>query len=398
MKMYSTQPSKASGSAWQSIGKMAGTVAVGAFAVVAGGATAAPVVSGASGAFNHSATVTISGSSFGSKGTAAPVVWDDASGTNILDKWNGKWPDAGTASYQTNYSTPIRGINLPHSHITKYITGAHGDSAGFNAGYNVVFWKNIPKPSALYMSWYQRADDAWVFGLGSPADNNFKTMAYSVCCSPYELPNNWYTAFGPPNPSSRTSGAGWLFTDDGSSLMNPDLNGHNVWWDDAVNPMAGAWSKVEMEIKVSSGNDGFIRLRENGVLRINYVGPTDKYAGTSRTVGIGGYARGYGNANNRRYFADAYVDTSFARVVLANNANLSSATIIEPQIPVSWNTSSIGVTVNLGKFSQGQTAYLFVVDPSGVASSTGFPITVGGTSSGGAPTAPTAPSSLRIEP
>lgn len=91
----------------------------------------------------------------------------------------------------------------------------------------------------------------------------------------------------------------------------------------------------------------------------------------------------YNQPNNWRYWADVYLDYSLARVVLANNANLNNATIREPQISSAWSTSSISFSVNLGKFTAGQTAYLFVFDPSGVPNTTGYPITVGGSSGGG---------------
>ncbi|MBK7665066.1 MAG: hypothetical protein IPJ21_16270 [Sterolibacteriaceae bacterium] len=353
-------------------------------------AFAAPSIQATSGTFGHKASVTITGSGFGTKGTAAPVVWDDASGSKITDKWSGAWPNAGTSSYQTGYTTPIRGITLPHSNISKYISGAHGDAGGFDAGYNVIFWKTIPKPSAVYASWYQRTDDAWVFNLGNPADNNFKSFDYSAGSTPYDS-NNWYLAFGPPRPTSRTSGAQWLFTDDGSSLSNPDVNGHNAWWEDAINPSSGVWTKMEVEVLVSSTSNGYLKVWQNGKVVLNYAGPTDKYPGSTRAIGIGGYARGYGNSNNRRYYADAYLDNSRARVVLANDATLSKATTIETQIPTSWSTGSIGLTVNLGKFSAGQTAYVFVVDPSGVASSTGYQVSIGGTGSPSAAPAPVPP-------
>jgi hypothetical protein len=74
-----------------------------------------------------------------------------------------------------------------------------------------------------------------------------------------------------------------------------------------------------------------------------------------------------------------YLDDTLARVVLANHADLSKATIIETQIPSNWSDASINVSVNAGKFASGQGAYLFVVDPSGGRNAAGFPITVGGT-------------------
>jgi hypothetical protein len=328
------------------------------------------------GSFGHMNTVTVTGSGFGVKAQAAPVVWDDGSGTNILQKWDGAWPDQN-ATYNTTYRSPQRGIGLPHANITKYIAGAHYGFDGPDAGYNVIFWKNrtiASYPAYSYMSWYQRIDDAWVFqdDLTPDTDNNIKMSAFSVCCSPYELPNNWYIEFN-PRPSSASSSCTWHINDDGNSIDFPDQNGHNWFWNQAVNPMAGAWVKIEQEIKYSRQSDGYIKLWENGVLKVNYAGATDKYSGSARSEGIGGYARSR-SINNWRYFADVYLDYTPARVVLANNGSLGQATIVETQIPTSWSDTSITFTVNLGKLTAGQTGYLFVVNAAGQPTDTGFPV------------------------
>jgi hypothetical protein len=70
--------------------------------------------------------------------------------------------------------------------------------------------------------------------------------------------------------------------------------------------------------------------------------------------------------------------TALSRVVLADKPVLSQATIVENQIPSAWSDSSITAQVNLGKFTQGQAAYLFVVDASGAVSATGLALTAGG--------------------
>src|SRR6266404_4673257 len=193
-------------------------------------------------------------------------------------------------------------------------------------------WSSRTSRCSHFRSISTRADTAWIFG----GDNNYKTFAYSICCSPYEMPNNWYTAYGPPHPSSKTDSAQWLFTDDGGSMSNPDVNGHNVWWDTAVNPMAGTWSKVEIAIKVTDQTNGYVKMWENGHQVMGYVGPTDKYPGTRRTIGIGGYAR-MQEPSNWRYFDDVYLDTTLSHVVLADKPLLSQAKIIENQIPSSWS-------------------------------------------------------------
>ena len=359
---------------------------------------AQPSPSATSGQWSHKGTVTIAGSGFGSKAAAAPIVWDDASGTAVATKWDGAWPDcANNTAYNVAYRTPAqtgRNIPLPHNNITKYISGAHyGPAPAADCSYAVMVFKTrtvTSFPAYSYWSWYQRVDDGWRFGN----DDNFKTFAYSQGNGPYQMPYNWYAEYN-PRPTSRTSGAAYHINDDATngitpSLQNPDQNGHSHWWGQAVNPMAGAWTKVEMELKYTNMNDGYIKLWENGVLRIDYRGRTDNLSGSTRTEGIGGYARMYPYTSNWRYFADVYLDYSRARVILGNASTFAASTIREPQIPSSWSASSIAVTVNLGKFTAGSTAYLYVVDPNGAVNPSGLPITVGGGS--GTPPDTSAPS------
>ena len=348
-------------------------------------AAAAPVVSNVSGVLDHKGSITITGSGFGAKSKAAPLVYDDASGSSILQLWDGAWPSTA-GEYNTVYRAPIRNIGLPHSHDVRYIAGAHATNQTATSGYNVTVFKSLAtKPAYLYLSWYQRADDAWHFG----GDNNFKTFDYSEGNNPYAQ-QSWYTAYGPPHPDSATDGAQWVVETD-TGLTNPDRNGHNAWWGTGVNPMAGKWSKIEMAIKISSQSDGYLYVWENGKKVVNYAGTTDTFSGSARTIAIGGYARMQGYTSNWRYYDDIYVDTTLARVVLADKPTLSDASIVEVQIPSAWSDSSIAATVNLGKFTQGQTAYLFVVDASGAASTTGVAVTAGGTA-----IAPNPPSSVDV--
>jgi hypothetical protein len=347
---------------------------------------ATPLPVSVSGTLNHGATVTISGSGFGAKATAAPLVWDNATAGAVTDLWTGAWPNE-LPGYNLAYYAPMRSIGLPHSHVTRYLAGAHASNTGADTGYDVLMWKSFPLPALpyyVYASWYQRADDQWHFG----GDNNFKTFDYSAGDEPYALNQSWYTCYGPPHPDSNTDGGVQWTQETGTPLSDPDQNGHNAWWGKAVNPMAGQWSKVEIAIKVSSQSDGYINIWENGQQVMNYVGITDNYGGTRRSIAVGGYARMQGYTSNWRYFDDVYVDTTLSRVVLADKPVLSAASIVELQIPSAWSDGSITTQVNLGKFAQGQTAYLFVVDASGNVSPTGLAVIAGGTSSTVTPNAP----------
>lgn len=365
----------------------------------ASAASAAPSVTHVSGTLNHKSTITISGSGFGSKATAHPLVWDDASTGSITDKWDGAWPTQ-LPGYNMAYTKPINGVPLPHGNDTRYIAGAHAGQPVFTsaaAGPDVIFWKNFTPPAApyyFYASWYQRSDRRWVFGQ----DNNYKVFSFSLCCSPYENPYDWMVVYGVPHPDSNTdAGVQWLIGSNDLTMQNPDADGHNSWWANAVNPMAGAWTKVEVTAKVTSQTNGWVRVYENGKRVVNYAGQTDNstWPAKGRTIGIGGFAR-MESPTNWRYFADAYLDLSLQRVVLANSATLANATIIENQIPSAWSDGSITATVNLGKFAQGETAYVFVIDASGTPNATGLAAKAGASSAGSADGQPQPPSGVSV--
>jgi hypothetical protein len=352
--------------------------------------SAAPAISQVSGTYNHRATVIITGSGFGAKATATPLVWDDASGTNVLSKWSGYWPDAalnpnGTANPSGNMqylSAPVLGANPPHNRTGRYLTGLHGSCGNFHTGQDVAVWKDFTRVEGgyVYFSWYNYVNPGWVFTGGmSPQDGNFKIFGYSVQGSIYEIPNNWYI--------SQWDGAGrGLYSATATNyetIINDDSSGSGLTQSSGqtfqgpmINPLGGAWVKQEVLIKVSS-SAGLLQMFENGFRNVNYTGRTDAYPGTARSAGIGGFARSCESLNNRRYFADIYMDTSAQRVVLGNAATYAASTLREMQIPTTWSDGSISISVNLGKFSEGQTAYLYVFDATNTVSATGVPVTVG---------------------
>jgi len=76
------------------------------------------------------------------------------------------------------------------------------------------------------------------------------------------------------------------------------------------------------------------------------------------------------NPDSFRYFDDIYIDTTWSRVVLANNADYDQATIVEPQIPSAWSSGSITAEMNLGAIIGD--AYLFVFDADNSHNAVGY--------------------------
>ncbi len=76
-------------------------------------------------------------------------------------------------------------------------------------------------------------------------------------------------------------------------------------------------------------------------------------------------------------YDDVYVDNSWARIEIGDNQDYMSCTHRETQIPVSWNSNSIEFEANQGAFEDAEQLYLFIVDENGAVNSQGYPIQFG---------------------
>jgi hypothetical protein len=342
---------------------------------------ATPTISAVSGTISDGQSVTLTVTGAGSKSAAAPTIWDNCQhGQAISTRWSGAWPNLSGAPYDMAYSTAIRSIAMPHSHTTKYLRGCHFPNSGADQGYNVIVYKNITisLPQDVFATWYDRTDDAWNVGGG---DNNFKIFDYSNGTQPFD-PTNWYLNFAPPVPSSNPQ---LQMNDDSSTAIeNPDQNAHNVYWSVVPAPWAGSWKKIEVWLRLSNASGtGFFKWWENGSLKVDYKGKTDPWSGTSRTVGLGGYARSQNNATQYRYFADILLDNTPQRVVIGNASSWASCTVREAQPTTAWADTSITATINQASFADGTTAYAYVLDNTNTPNTTGFSVVFGGSSAGG---------------
>jgi hypothetical protein len=364
--------------------------------------SAAPSVSGVIGDIIHGEEITVSGSDFGIKSNPMPTIWDDCSGTNVLDKWSGAWPVASDQPISTpRYTTPINGVVTAHNNATKYLAGrAYDSGSGEGFPFDVMVWKNRPLtafPFYSYVSWYQRVDPSSDFG------DNFKWFDYSTRNSPYTMnssdDSNWYLEY--------VGGVGNSFhiNDDGGSIWNigPDWTvdylGNGKYFGGSIDP-TNQWVKIELVIKYTDQNDGWFDIYEksvhkkNGAFPHSYNGPTDKYSTAfGRNESIGGYSRNMG-ANNWRYFNDIYLDYAISRLMICAGSSWSNRGTCEIQIPSAWSDNTITASVNQATFANGASAFLYVIDAGDTANTIGFPITIGEDSIDSI--APVSPSGLSI--
>ncbi len=76
------------------------------------------------------------------------------------------------------------------------------------------------------------------------------------------------------------------------------------------------------------------------------------------------------------YIDSLYIDNSFARVEMCDSPVWTTRTHCEMQIPISWNSVQISATYKKGSFSSGDTVYFFVVNESGNVSQAGGSFTL----------------------
>jgi hypothetical protein len=344
-------------------------------------ALAQPTVSGVSGTIANGQTITIAGSSFGTKSTAGPLVWEDFNDGSL----NGLAAHGGMSL--TNSDNLRHPFSAHNARANFKITDANGDG-------NYFSYDNQSAPKWFVQYWVKLASN-WHWGTSTYGGSDDGLANVKV-----------FRLF--PMGSRTYSDVGYsLHGMDGGDMLRFVENGVETYLNVDARPWfaTGVWHNVQVQYSENSGvdrSDGTMRLWIDGVLRdstttlVTNVG-SDGSAVNKRPYIIGFFdswpASDASVSNMYAYYSDIYVDNTWARVELGDASTYGACKHREMQVPTAWGSGSISVRVAQGSFTSGQTAYLFVTDASGNVSS-GRPVTIGG----GAPviTAPAAPANVKI--
>jgi hypothetical protein len=363
----------------------------------------------ASNGITHGGAFTITGAGFGTKSRALfPIVRDKgAAATGTVDsQWNSADtlprtstnPAFNIQNHDVGFAPTGATIGAPHSHVPRILAGCNGGASGTdgNSGISIQAaalvnpsTTTLTFPLVVYGCCWYRADPNWQFGIGSPADNNFKHWAWS------DGSNEGYVAYAPNHPANITETSIQLCTSVAPSIYQaPDANGHGAFWPSSgdakppyvtsVNPFNAAqgvngWIFEEWEsfITPTTGlaGGGYMIVKQFGQQVVNYFGATDAavLSGSRRVMFLGGYNRDYPSSTNWRYYADLLVDATamggtavkVARVMFGNQPTLAASTRLAPADLTFWNDSSITGTFWGGPFTAGNTVYAHVVCESG---------------------------------
>ena len=346
-------------------------------------AIAAPSISSASGALSDGQSITITGSSFGTKSQALPLKWDNfetgTPGTPVTG-----WYTSSTlgTSYLASYSTARVRVSGKQSVYQNFTDG----------NYNSVIALTDQNPGfrTIYVSgWFYRE-------VGGAPSRNVKTWGLRGGPGFSELmPNVRMDQY--PDIS-----AGQIMTYE-SSNGQCDIDAQDAkviqasWFSGELYP--NAWHRFEAWVNTDSGGtQGEYTVWIDGNVLASLTGRIFEHDCPFSMVMLQNYfATDTGSPTPwmKHYWDEVYIDRSRSRIEIGNASTWTTSSHREIQIPTGWSDGFISATVNSGSFATGQTAYLYVVDSTGAVNSTGYPVTIG---SGSTPdtTPPTSPTNLSV--
>lgn len=331
-----------------------------------------------SGEVAQNSQLTILGSGFGTKSPAAPIKYDNfqagTSGQTLQpgtgqawEVWSNVQPSSNPQAYYPKYSDQQPRFAGDKT-LRQYF---YNTPNGYVSNVSVILRNVNQKVYVSGWAWNNRSTDGATTGL-----RNVKIWWH--CYNGWETPTTRWDVY-PENGSGH-------FTSEGCTVGSYTANEWSTSMPDKMQ-----WQRLEIwHNRGSSSESESLRAWVNGALEAQFTVP---YApGCSQnSIYLMSYADQNSSGNGQAWldwhWGELYVDNTLARVELGNNASFSACTHREIQIPTAWSTSQITVTANVGSFSAGSTAYLFIIDAGGNASA-GFPVTIGGTVE---PTAPGQP-------
>lgn len=331
---------------------------------------AAPSITGISGTVESGQAVTISGSDFGTKSPVAPVMYADFS-SNINPSNLGRitsWDEVACFIWSNNGG--IAGGGGSRTDSTCSISG-YGGMYAYTG--DISFYPNaLSQKFYVYRNRYKAYTN----------DVNLKSMEF-----------NKRGSYGSADLIYNHSSQQWITQGiDPESYFYLDSSPNNQWvteelvaqTGDSLGAQASALNWYVNGSLAGSQSTGDICLRDDNN-NMDHVSVA--YHGDYNISGTEGM--------QLEYFDNLYLDNTWTRILIGNASTFTASTHREIQIPSNWSTGSVTAIINQGSFTNGSTAYLYIVDASGAVNANGFPIEIGGETQPDV-ISPNAPSGLSV--
>lgn len=344
---------------------------------------AALAVSNVTGTIADGETITITGTDFGSGPTV--VLFDDFEGgtlgENILTgagsakygQWTSRWSTGQTTTTEYTNTTTISGDLAYSSDISLYTwsTNDYRVKVVLNSTDDVFIsrWQYL----ALSTNWPGEGHQdginyktVWLYGNDTATTGN--DIVFPTISGPTTLTDTnstsqlQYAILGNSTLINFGNGGDYVRT----YLGAPALHEKGTW------ARTWAWVKGSTDGDTNDGEVKYWTLTDSGVTqRLNKTAvPTLVTGGHFENVSFPGYCR-IPTANSMPTYDDVYVakgPNAQARVEVGNASTYETSTNLTILTPTSWSSTSIQAVVNEGSFAEDASAYLFVINSSGVAS------------------------------
>lgn len=317
----------------------------------------APVIESISGTLGNGQSITVYGSGFGSKDQARPQLWDTVDnqvtyqaltdGDTIPSGGANPWPENQDGLFKMESTDPQR--------------NSFGGEVYKGTGMGVKLNnKTIANSGKIYLAWWFKPSvDP---NTATTGGHSSKFVRLSNSGDPVNKTFSW------------TQMNNYVYrTDEGYCQQS----GGSYW--DSWSGVANQWNFQEVYM---DGRNRIYEISVNGNSLRNGVWNLCNTFDFDQVWSLGWDSGGTEPLSMTVWMDDIYLDNTPQRAMLCSGSSWSSRGNCENQIPSSWSDEGVTLTLNQGSFSLGGQAYLYVVDATGSANASGYPLTIGTTVSG----------------
>lgn len=316
----------------------------------------APIISSLSGSAVTGSNITISGANFDTKPRSKPFMWADFQEGSIAPHTT-----LSNATAFNQVQNKSIAVDASNKRWGTYAVEAAWPRNATSSGRSSLVECDVDTMvygKKLYIT-------AWRKWVSADTSGNWKWWRIWPSAGAGNYPNSYLG----DNDIVDTGNRLW-YTENGSAVTG--VNRKYLSY-----PLPNAtWQMDEIRLQLSSAAgvaDGNLEIRVNNTQYTTDSDFTFDYAGVPgiiRKVDLQDTkANSDPNASMRAFIDSFYIDDSWNRVYIGDNATFASCTHLEIQPFTAWSASSITINTRLGSYSSASGLFLFVVDNSNVASS-----------------------------
>lgn len=305
-------------------------------------------ITGVSGTVSENSTLTITGSGFGTKSPAAPLLWDNFDSGTSGGNLGGSWQAMTSIPLKYSSTTPYGGNGLSAWNRVQY---GNDHAQKFSSAR-----RSVGQHTSLYFSCMSRH-------IGPSVKDSAGNRVYKNgrINQDYDLRTGDILGYASPHMTAISDGYIFYRVNGTSTyptvrsfpdIGNAEWRRHQIFRSPSL--IFGHVHQTRHDYTGSFGSPNLSLILLGTMLDAPLPGET-----------------------HDMYIDDVYVDNTQARVELCTGSTWSNRGACDPQIPFgTWSDTSLTVKVNQGKYVNNQTVYIYVVNSSGTVQSYGSSLTV----------------------